>query len=215
MTSEVIKGGRSLQQPRLPSNVFLLELQKLRGKSASQPQKARTLHSSFVTRQLGHKGRGIAHIAEPHLLLRPSLTPSSELQKGDILLRNGKNSNSRTNNKIMSGLLERVLTVDFLVAAKPTTLIERQIHLSFFLSFFLSSFFLIKVQRKAKTVQTNMGTYVVWAINFVSEVRSDLRGCLVVTVASKPHFLCWSLIDGPSHNEPISPKLFKNPLKFL
>ena len=58
-----------------------------------------------------------------------------------------------------------------------------------------SFFFLIKVQKKAKTVKTNM---VSWAINFKSEVRPDLRGCLEATVASKPHFLCWSPIDGSS-----------------
>ena len=29
-------------------------------------------------------------------------------------------------------------------------------------------------------------------------VRSDLRGCLETTVASKLHFLCWSPIDGSS-----------------
>ena len=39
-----------------------------------------------------------------------------------------------------------------------------------------------------------MVAYVVYAVNFKSEFRSDLQGCLEVTVASKPHFLCWSLI---------------------
>ena len=34
--------------------------------------------------------------------------------------------------------------------------------------------FLMKVQKKAKTVQTNMVAYVVCVINFKSEVRSDL-----------------------------------------
>ena len=56
------------------------------------------------------------------------------------------------------------------------------------------SSFLTKFIKRGKTVQTNMVVYVVWAINFKSEFRSDFRGCLKVTVASKPHFLCWSPI---------------------
>ena len=52
--------------------------------------------------------------------------------------------------------------------------------------------------KKAKTVQTNIVAYVVWAIDFKSNVRCDLRGCLEVVLASKPHFLCWSPIDGSS-----------------
>ena len=41
--------------------------------------------------------------------------------------------------------------------------------------FFLLSFFTSIVQKKAKTVQTNMIAHVIWAINFKSEVRYDLR----------------------------------------
>ena len=36
----------------------------------------------------------------------------------------------------------------------------------------------------------------VWALNFKSEVRSELWGCLDAIAASKPHFLCWSLMQG-------------------
>ena len=43
-----------------------------------------------------------------------------------------------------------------------------------------------------------MLAYVVCAIDFKYEVRSDLRACLEATVASKPHFLGWSPIDGSS-----------------
>lgn len=63
-------------------------------------------------------------------------------------------------------------------------------HIFFFLS--------VKVQKKAKAVQTNMLAYVVWAIIFKSEVRSDLQGCLEAIVASKHHFLGWAPIDGSS-----------------
>ena len=88
-------------------------------------------------------------------------------------------------------LLEHLV---FLVAAKPTTLVEIS---GFFLSFI---FFLLshEVQKKVQTVQTNMVLYAIWATNFESEVRCDLRGCLEAIVASKPHFLCWSPIDGSS-----------------
>ena len=63
---------------------------------------------------------------------------------------------------------------------------------SFF--FFLSS---LEVQKRVKTVQANMVVYVIWAINFKSDVRYDLRGCLEAIVTSKLH-LCCSLIDGSS-----------------
>ena len=54
-----------------------------------------------------------------------------------------------------------------------------------------------------------------------SEVRSDLRGCLEVIVASKPHFLYLSPIHGSSfllltrnkfllNSSKMSPKIFKN-----
>ena len=94
-----------------------------------------------------------------------------------------------------------ILIIFFLPAAKPTGLVETDS------SFF---FFLIKVQKKAKTVQRNMVAYVVLAMNFKSEVRSDLQGCLEATVASKHHFLhlmevlnllttnSWAPIDGRS-----------------
>ena len=78
--------------------------------------------------------------------------------------------------------------------------------------------FLIIWSKKTKTVQTNMVAYVVCTTDFTSEVRSDLWGCLEAIVAAKPHFLCWSPIDGSSfsfHNEPIYPKIFKNPLNRL
>ena len=52
--------------------------------------------------------------------------------------------------------------------------------------------------KKVKTVQTNMVAYVVWAINFKHDFRFDLQGCLEAVLASKPHFLCWSPIDGSS-----------------
>ena len=52
-----------------------------------------------------------------------------------------------------------------------------------------------KMKKSFKTAQTNMVAYVIWAINFKSEVRSDLRGCLEAIVASKSHFLCLSPID--------------------
>ena len=74
----------------------------------------------------------------------------------------------------------------FFVAAKPTTLLGTNSSSS------------NKVQRKDKTVQTNMVAYVVWAINYKSEISFDLRGCLEVIVASKPYFLCWSQFDGSS-----------------
>ena len=81
----------------------------------------------------------------------------------------------------------------FLVAAKPTTLVE------------ISGFFFLlynEVQKKVQTVQTNMVAYAIWATNFKSEVRCDLRGCLEAIVASKPHFLCCSPIDGSSSSSP-------------
>ena len=94
----------------------------------------------------------------------------------------------------------------FLPAAKPTGLGETD--------FLLLSFFFLKRCKKsfktAKSVQTNMVAYVVWAINFKSEVRSDLQGCLEATVASKHHILhlmevlnllttnSWAPIDGRS-----------------
>ena len=55
----------------------------------------------------------------------------------------------------------------------------------------LSSFFLLSVrfQKEVKTAKTNMVAYVVWAKNFKSDFRFDLRGCLEATVASKPQFL--------------------------
>ena len=55
-----------------------------------------------------------------------------------------------------------------------------------------------------------MVAYVVWDINFKSDVRSDLQGCLEAIVASKPSFLCLYLIDGSStssNNELISQKI--------
>ena len=55
-----------------------------------------------------------------------------------------------------------------LIAAKPTSLVELT---GFFL---LSFFFLPFVPKRVKTVQTNMVAYVIWAIYFKSEVRSDL-----------------------------------------
>ena len=58
------------------------------------------------------------------------------------------------------------VSVVFLVAAKPTTLVELS---GFFLSFFFLS---VKVQKKVKTVQTNM-VALVWVINFKPEVRCD------------------------------------------
>ena len=77
----------------------------------------------------------------------------------------------------------------FLVAAKPSNSSRGE----------LSSFFLLsKCKKRVKTVQTNMVAYVIWAINFKSEVRSDLRGCLEAIVASKSHFLCLSPIEGSS-----------------
>ena len=63
---------------------------------------------------------------------------------------------------------------------------------------FLSFFFLIICPKEGQTVQTNMVAYKVWVTDFKSEVRSDLRGCLEAKMASKPHFLCWSPIDGSS-----------------
>ena len=75
----------------------------------------------------------------------------------------------------------------------------------------LSSFFLTKLKR-AKTVQTNMESYVDWAIEFKSDFTLDLRGCLEATVASKPHLLYCSPNNGssPSSNkEPISSKFLK------
>ena len=44
-----------------------------------------------------------------------------------------------------------------------------------------SSFLLMKVQRKAKTVRTNMVAYVVLAVYFKYEIISNLQGCLEVT----------------------------------
>ena len=57
-----------------------------------------------------------------------------------------------------------------------------------------------------------MVAYVVWAINFKSDFRFDLKVCLEAALASKPHFLGWFQIDGSSessHNEPISPIFLK------
>ena len=65
----------------------------------------------------------------------------------------------------------------------------------------LCSFFLIshKVEKKYKTFLTNKVAYVVvWDINFKSEDRSDLQGCLEAIVALKPHFLSLSPADGSS-----------------
>ena len=56
-------------------------------------------------------------------------------------------------------------TYVFLPAAKPTGLVGVS-------WFFLS--FLIKVQKKVKTVKINMVAYVVWVINFESDFRFDL-----------------------------------------
>ena len=39
-----------------------------------------------------------------------------------------------------------------------------------------------------------MIAYVVWAINFIFDVRSDLQDCLEIIMASKPCFLLWSQI---------------------
>ena len=65
----------------------------------------------------------------------------------------------------------------------------------------LSSFSLShEVQKRVKTVQTNMVAYIICVINFQSDVRSDLRGCLEAIVASKLHFLSQSTIDGSSFN---------------
>ena len=80
----------------------------------------------------------------------------------------------------------------FLPAAKPTGLVEASYVLSFF--FFLPPF----GPKRVKTAQTNMVAYVVWDINFKSDFRIDLRGCLEAVLASKPHFLCWSQNDGSS-----------------
>ena len=100
----------------------------------------------------------------------------------------------------------------------------------FFLSFFfLLSSFLMKVQKKVKTVQTNMAAYVVWAINFKSEVRSGLNGYLEATVASKNLILrlmevlnllttnCWAPIDGKSYSNSklINPQFFTTSPKIL
>ena len=80
----------------------------------------------------------------------------------------------------------KVAKLSYLVAAKPSNSSRGELSPSFF--FLLLSH---EVQKKVQTVQTNMVAYVVWAINFKSEVRSDLRGCLEAIGASKPHFLCW------------------------
>ena len=72
----------------------------------------------------------------------------------------------------------------FLVAAKPTTLVEAScVPLS-----------VNGLQKRAKTVQTSMAVYVGWAIGFKSEVRSDLRGCLEVIVASNIIFFVFLLL---------------------
>ena len=77
----------------------------------------------------------------------------------------------------------------FLRAAKSTGLVEISCVV-------LSSFCICS--KKGQTGQTNMVAYVGWAINFKSDFRFDLRGCLEAALASKPHFLCRSPIDGSS-----------------
>ena len=46
-----------------------------------------------------------------------------------------------------------------------------------------------------------MVTYAVWAIDFKSDFRFDLRGCLEAMVASKPHFKNFYLKSGSSSNK--------------
>ena len=87
----------------------------------------------------------------------------------------------------------------FLVAAKPTTLVETNSS-----SFFLLSFFLIICPKMAKTVQTNMVAYVILAINFKSEVRSDLRGYLEAVVASEANKTTLAVVQvGVSENREV------------
>ena len=98
--------------------------------------------------------------------------------------------------------------------AKPTGPVQ----LIVLLSFFFSSF----GPKEVKTVPTNMVSYVVWAINLISDFTLDLQVCLrfEVTVASKPHFwlfpnLCVIYQSSSSHNEPIAPKFLKKSPKLL
>ena len=61
----------------------------------------------------------------------------------------------------------------------------------------LPSFFLSVIwSKKVKVAQTNLVAYVVWPkiSNLILKFTSE--AVLEVTVASKPHFLCWSQIDG-------------------
>ena len=53
-----------------------------------------------------------------------------------------------------------------------------------------------------------MVTYAVWAIDFKSDFRFDLRGCLEAMVSSKPHFEKLYLKSGSFSNKvKISPKI--------
>ena len=55
---------------------------------------------------------------------------------------------------------------------------------------FLSFFLLVPpFDPKKLAVQTNMVSYVVLAINIISDFRADLRGCLEATEASKPQLM--------------------------
>ena len=94
----------------------------------------------------------------------------------------------------LHSLLQKMLCVQFLLAMKPTALVELC-----FPSFLLFSF---GPKRPKQCKQ------VVLAIDFKYEVRSDLWGYLEVTVSSKTNV--WS-----SHKEQISRKVLQNHHKFL
>ena len=96
-------------------------------------------------------------------------------------------------------------SVVFLVAAKPTTLAELNV-----LSFFLPPY---------GSKMSKLGSNVIWAINFKSEIRTDLRGCLEVKGGLKISFSFWSPIAGSSfltmnqclqNSSRMSPKILKN-----
>ena len=93
---------------------------------------------------------------------RGSIREHHYIDSVPFALKNGI-INCRTTSSLLLG--KRPLFPDFYMR-RSRQLKQRRVVI-FFLSFFLSK----KVQNKAKRGQANMEAYVVWAINFKSEVR--------------------------------------------